>query len=218
MIADWLSRSVDDIEGDEEVESIRVPAFPVEPIPTGPRVFAPYVPREQQFRDGYAKMSESDLRQTFEGPDGLKYGFKSKKLYVPPGLRETLLYWFHASRYGGHCGVNRTLRRIARWVWWPGMSADVRQFVGQCLICLRHNPTQPKTLRGLLEKPVPLQLISLDHVGPRKWGDRTVYYLVMIDHATRFMVATLMETISGAETKRALEERWVSVFQAPKRF
>ena len=50
-------------------------------------------------------MSESDLRQTFEGPDGIKYSLKNKKLYVPPGLGETLRYWFHASRYGGHCGV-----------------------------------------------------------------------------------------------------------------
>ena len=96
------------------------------------------------------------------------------------------------------------------------MAADVRHFVGQCLVCLRHHPTQAKTLRGLLEKPLPLQLISLDHVGPRKWANQTVFYLVMIDHATRFMMATPMEVVSGAATKRALEERWVAVFQAPE--
>ena len=215
VIADWLSRSVPDDEEDAEIERIGVPCLPAAEEKISPKLFAPYVPREHQFKQGYQSMPAADSRLTFEGPDGMRYGLRTGKLYVPPGLRETILYWFHASRYGGHCGANRTLRRVANWVWWPGMASDVRKFVGGCLICARHAPTQARTLRGLLEKPRPLQLISLDHVGPREWNGEMKYYLVCIDHATRFVVAVTLDEVSATSTRKALEERWINIFQAP---
>ena len=52
VIADWLSRSIDADEEDED--QILMPSFPIAPAdPPRPRVFAPFVPREQKFRDGY---------------------------------------------------------------------------------------------------------------------------------------------------------------------
>ena len=215
VIADWLSRSIDADEEDED--QILMPSFPIAPAdPPRPRVFAPFVPREQQFRDGYEGSNVNELQQTYIGVDGLRYGSRTNKLFVPPSLRENILYWFHASRYGGHCGINRTLRRVSLWVWWPGMAADVRKFVSQCLICIRQAPSKARTLRGLLEKPQPLQMISLDHVGPRTWFDRTVYYMVIIDHASRFMVAIEVADLTGKTTKDVLRQSWVSIFQAPE--
>ena len=73
VIADWLSRSIDaDVE---DPDQILVPSFPVTPEDyKRPRIFAPFVPREQQFRDGYEASSATDLQQTYMGVDGLRYG------------------------------------------------------------------------------------------------------------------------------------------------
>ena len=112
----------------------------------------------------------SELNETVEGQDGLKYHFRSNKLYVPPPLREAMLYWFHASMYGGHLGIGRTQRRVGKFVWWPGLSKDVQSYVGSCWLCAgNRTPSKPRSVRGLLEKPCPMQLVSLDYVGSFQW-------------------------------------------------
>ena len=55
-----------------------------------------------------------------------------------------------------------------------------------------------------------------DHVGPRTSFDRTVYYMVIIDHASRFMVAIEVADLTGKTTKDVLRQSWVSMFQAPE--
>lgn len=74
------------------------------------------------------------------------------------------------------------------------MAQDVQKYVKQCLICLRQGTLQPfRRLRSVLSKPLPLQMVSCDHVGPRNWQQQMVQYLVIIDHATRFIVAKRCE-------------------------
>ena len=119
------------------------------------------------------------------GDDGLRYSLKTSKLFIPQKWRDIILYWFHNSPGGGHCGANRTSRRMKNWVWWPNQRQDIQQYTKQCLVCLRGASRVVKTMRGMLTKPVAMQLISLDYVGPRTVGQETWHYLVIIDHATQ---------------------------------
>eukprot|EP00914_Ancora_sagittata_P023133 GHVO01045845.1.p1 GENE.GHVO01045845.1~~GHVO01045845.1.p1 ORF type:complete len:115 (+),score=4.23 GHVO01045845.1:272-616(+) len=102
--------------------------------------------------------------------DGMRYSVRGHTLYVPPALRQAILYWFHLGQFGGHLGSRRTIRRMKK-----------------------------KVLRGILEKPRPFELVSLDHVGPREWFGKEVTYLVMIDHASRFAMAVQTTTLSAKE-------------------
>ena len=126
VAADWLSRGYHhDKYGDSDIQTMSAPTCSVEDAKEQ-NLIAPYVPSPEQFKESYGGCPMSELNETVEGQDGLKYHFRSNKLYVPPPLREAMLYWFHASMYGGHLGIGRTQRRVGKFVWWPGLSKDVQ--------------------------------------------------------------------------------------------
>ena len=69
------------------------------------------------------------------------------QLLVPKAGRERLFLSYHASLYGGHLGRTRTLARLADRFYWSGMSDDVKDWLGQCMACIkrkspvgRHHP------------------------------------------------------------------------------
>src|SRR5262249_3041255 len=106
-------------------------------------------------------------------------------------------------------------RRLTKFVWWPGMTKSVQEYIGGCIYCIRRQPTRPKTLRGALTKAIPFQLVSLDYVGPRTMPPGTCDILVFIDHATRFMMATVTDSPSAVHAIRFLKYSWCAVFSAP---
>ena len=69
------------------------------------------------------------------------------QLLVPKAGRERLFLFYHASLYGGHLGRTQTLARLADRFYWSGMSDDVKDWLGQCVACIkrkspvgRHHP------------------------------------------------------------------------------
>ena len=69
------------------------------------------------------------------------------QLLVPKPDREQLFLSYHASLFGGHLGRNWTLARLAHRFSWTGMSEDVKEWLGQCVPCVkrkspvgRHHP------------------------------------------------------------------------------
>jgi transposase InsO family protein len=65
------------------------------------------------------------------------YYFRDKALVIPlhGHLRESILYMHHNAPWAGHLGWNRTVELIAKSYWWPGMSADVSDYVRSCNSC-----------------------------------------------------------------------------------
>ena len=59
------------------------------------------------------------------------------QLLVPKAGRERLFLSYHASLYGGHLGRTRTLVRLADRFYWSGMSDDVKDWLGQCVACIK---------------------------------------------------------------------------------
>jgi len=221
-LADWLSRSLESDDPYSDDEAVCIPTFIA--AVKRPRDFqenittvVPRLPTHHNIKEALKNITPDEEKMTFEGQDGLRYSLRTQKLFIPVVWRESFLFWMHGSRFGSHCGVNRTIRRLARWVWWPGLSKDVREFVKGCLVCTRMAlPSKPQSVIGVLSRPLPLQLISMDCVGPRTWWNSIFYYVVIIDHASRFIVAksTLVPPTS-AWLISVLKELWLSVFQAP---
>eukprot|EP01071_Lankesteria_metandrocarpae_P012034 Lankesteria_metandrocarpae@DN5486_c0_g2_i3.p1 len=130
VVADWLSRSVGDAS-ETELEEICVPILPLKALQQN-RQFAPYVPSRNDFQNAQNNVETGEMKYLVKGSDGLLYSARSNKLFVPFSLREAILYWFHASRYGGHMGVGRMTRRMSKWVFWPNMKSDVADYVRSC--------------------------------------------------------------------------------------
>ena len=151
VIADWLSRKpVEDGDEAMEIETIACPKEvtcfslnevynteykednllegwwkPMELEPTA-------IPDVGMFKDAYV---EEDLpKDVVKCSDGL-YRYKDRRnksqltrvIFVPKSLREHVMHWFHASLEGGHQGVNKTNKRMRKFVGWQGMMKDLRE-------------------------------------------------------------------------------------------
>jgi len=86
------------------------------------------------------------------GSDGLLYyaAGTNDRLYIPASLRDEFLREAHDIPISGHLGMDKTLAKLTRSVYWPHMSQTVREYVRSCYSCQRNKPTNTKPL-GLLK-------------------------------------------------------------------
>ena len=222
-IADFLSRSpVDDEETERIVEKMKCPYAAAAdgsapPAPATMRYDVPSLPRAEHFQEAYKSIPDDEQRDIVKGIDKMYYHVHTRRLYIPPPLRDAMIFWFHASRFGGHAGINRCLRRMKCAVWWPRMASDVRDFVNKCLLCAMNAPLpRLPSFRGILSRPQLFQLISLDFVGPHSWGSLKVNFVVIIDHASRFVFARPVPGHTTDQAIQVLREFWVPTFGAPQ--
>ena len=68
--------------------------------------------------------------------DGLVY--KGHRLVIPAGERSDIVKSLHES----HIGVEGTLRRARDIVYWPGITAQLKDYLSKCGICNRYRPEQ----------------------------------------------------------------------------
>src|SRR6185312_12563789 len=88
---------------------------------------------------------------------GLVYLGESDRLYIPAdvALRTRLLHECHDVPTAGHLGKDKTLEQVKRRFYWPGMDADVLQYVRTCDACQRNKPSQQATAGLLQSLPIP---------------------------------------------------------------
>ena len=183
VVADWLSRSnpSDDILHEYSLVPLCSSAML--------ELNTPKMPTQDELN--------TETRLEFPGPcpdvtwtDGTPYYRRSGKLYVPLKYRTLLIWWHHASPYGGHQGANRTTKRITRHFGWPHLPRDVEAFIQRCILCncLRRKTKPNAGEPGALDRPVTFQTISCDVIGPYKIRNQPTYAIhVIVDHCSRFM-------------------------------
>lgn len=79
-----------------------------------------------------------------------------------------ILQIHHESPAAGHLGQSRTLELISRCYWWPGMKAEINNFVDSCETCQRSKGSPQK-----------LPLMPL-HVAEGPWKDITYDMIVKL--------------------------------------
>lgn len=95
------------------------------------------------------------------------------------------------------------------------MHKDVSCNVKSCLPCQRVHTEPSHKLRHVLERSEPFELISLDHVGPREWFGQKVYYLQIVDHASRFTICIQVTDLTPETTLTVARDHWFVYFGAP---
>ncbi|XP_038055804.1 uncharacterized protein K02A2.6-like [Patiria miniata] len=83
--------------------------------------------------------------------DGLV--FRGERLVIPKAMRQVIKQDLHL----GHIGVEGTLRRAREYVFWPGMTDEIRQWIECCETCREYEVSQ-----------APLPLMSHD-IPERPW-------------------------------------------------
>ena len=87
--------------------------------------------------------------------DGALY-FRNR-LAVPKAgeIKKMILHEAHKSRYAIHPGSTKMYQDLKRQYWWRGMKRDVREYVSECVTCLRVKAEHQKPAGELQPLPVP---------------------------------------------------------------
>lgn len=104
--------------------------------------------------------------------------FRGEQLVVPVSLRKEMLNQLHSS----HIGIGGCVRRAREILYWPRMSAEIRDFVSRCTICQTYRPEQAREGLQPHELPSrPWQKIGADLFV---LGQQT--FLIMVDYWSNF--------------------------------
>ena len=122
------------------------------------------------------------------------------QVVLPREYREGVLKMGHAGPVAGHVGVARTMQRIQRHFWWPGLRGDVSRYCRSCKPCqlagkAQHMPP-PAPLQPLPVIAEPFTRVMVDCVGPLpKTKKGNEYLLTILDMASRFPEAIPLRNI-----------------------
>ena len=75
--------------------------------------------------------------------------FKGERIVIPKAMRPEMLKRIHSSHLGGES----CLRKARDVLYWPNMSYEIKDMVGQCTTCNEHQRTQTK--EPLMTHPIP---------------------------------------------------------------
>lgn len=233
MIADQFSRSQPEYDSFNDDADIEIPTFNVKETGTEQNnsqknsetfllqndCIILFLPSYREIREAIIRLKKDKAltKETYQGDNGIRYSNRSHKMFVPKLCRSHFIYWLRESRYSGHSGINRMTNCLKKWLQWPKMRQDIAQFIERCLTYIRHRPLQkPLTISNTLQRPEPLELISLDCVGPRKWKGKDVHFICVIDHYSRFII---LESVPNKPTSKdiitCLQHKWNAIFQMP---
>ncbi len=85
------------------------------------------------------------------------------RLFVPEGLRSSVIQWGHCSNVACHPGVSRTKFLVKQRFWWPLMARDVHNFVLACSVCATGKSSN-RPPDGLLQ-PLPVPSRPWSHIA-----------------------------------------------------
>lgn len=134
-----------------------------------------------------------EYRDELTAQDGVL--FRGTRLIVPKQLRPEMKKKVHA----GHTGINSCIRRARQYIFWPGMSTEIRQTVETCATCnsLRYKqPMEPLAQHTVPERP-------WEKIGTDLFYDSGKAYLITADYFSNFFeIDELQHETSGAVIKK----------------
>lgn len=108
----------------------------------------------------------------------------AKSPFIP-----SLMKQFHDSAIGGHEGVLKTFKRMAKEVYWKGMRGDVTEFIKGCEVCQKNKYSTLTPVGLLAPLPIPLQVwsdISLDFVEGLPISRGLDVIMVVVDRLSKY--------------------------------
>ena len=77
---------------------------------------------------------------------------KGEQVVIPPSCRDSIT----ADLHGSHTGINKAMDLARTCVYWPGMEADVTNYIKRCLTCIE-------------SRNLPVEILQPHEVPPRPW-------------------------------------------------
>ncbi|XP_035218477.1 uncharacterized protein LOC118191743 [Stegodyphus dumicola] len=136
-------------------------------------------------------------------------GQSAEQLVVPKCRRNEILELAHASVFGGHMGIKKTLERIRYSFYWENVKRDVQEFCESCESCQLTKPVKVKDrapITPVARPGLPFQVVNVDLIGPidppSSKGHK--YILCLVDQHTRWAEAVPLTSLTAKTTCDAL--------------
>ena len=136
------------------------------------------------------------------------------QLVLPRAHRQEALMGCHDQV--GYMGRDRTLGLVRERFYWPGMTGEVVDHVGQCERRIRSKI--PSTQRASLVNVVttrPMEMVYIDFLSLEPSKGRVENILVISDHFTRYAQAFLTRNQTARTTARVLFENYIVHYGFP---
>ena len=152
----------------------------------------------------------------------LKYLDTSNELTVlPQKFRTEILMEYHDGALGGHLSTRKTIGRIRKKYYWPGMEKDVKQWCFDCRICATRRDTGKRTkvpLKPILPPSAPMETTAMDVLGPLPESDQgNKYIIVFCDYFTKWAEAYPMPDQKAETIAQIFVEQIIFRYGVPKK-
>ncbi|XP_055590889.1 uncharacterized protein K02A2.6-like [Uranotaenia lowii] len=118
--------------------------------------------------------------------------FRCDRILVPHSLRSKLIQSCHVS----HNGMEATIKLARANLFWPGMTAQIRDVVKECSICAKFAASQANPPMMSHRIPVhPFQMISMD-VFVAEYRGRKRNFLVTVDHYSDYFEVDILKDLT----------------------
>ena len=143
---------------------------------------------------------------------------RTLQIIIPTAMRRDIMYFVHGHRTSGHFGKKRSMERLSRRYYWPGMSSDLLRWINTCPTCCMNNPGP-----GLGKLPLSQELfgvrfarIAVDIItGFKETPDGNTCMMVVTDYYTKYTKIFPLRDHKAATCARAFVRGWVLFLGAP---
>ena len=130
------------------------------------------------------------LKDELSEVDGLVT--RGGRIVIPISQRDYVLTRIHQ----GHLGIAKSRERANQAVWWPGMSTQIKDLIGQCRFCEERRNSQVKEPMTQSDTPdYPFQKVGVD-----LFDYKSRQYLILVDYFSRWIDFTELTNDSTSET------------------
>ena len=205
VIADLLSRSTTD-GGDEDFEAVNACTFlsmgadKIKRIQKETDADEVMIKLKETIMTGWPEREDTPAILTpyhsFSDEMTIQDGviFKGDRVVIPANMRAEMKKEVH----GAHGGMQACLSRARETTFWPGMTAEIKQFVETCETCRKYEISNSKeTLmqHEILER-------QWERVGADVFELEGTHYLVTVDYFSNFWELDRLESTKSTEVIR----------------
>ena len=164
---------------------------------------------------GQLVLQEGLLYRRWESPDGRQAHLQ---LIVPLSHTQDVLRALHNDPSSGHLGYHKTVDRVRRRFYWPGLTRDVEEWCKRCDRCGSRKAITPTRRAPLLTSRVgyPMERVAMDVLGPLPVSNRNNKYIVIIgDYYTKWVEVFPLPNQEAKTVARVFFDEFVCRFGTP---
>lgn len=139
------------------------------------------------------------------------------KLWKPKAMKKQVIC---DSVLCAHGGIHKTIERLRKYYFWPGLVEDVKAFISNCEVC-KTSKASNKVLRPpmgkLTESQRFFQRLYIDFLGPypRSRGGKIGIFIVL-DHFSKFVCLKAVKKMSADVMLDYMEKELFYTFGVPQ--